>query len=182
MQIYKNSSKFFRSPAHLVRIPPYLPQVAGLAWVPGALEAVSAPGGADGRGTWGAEGRLRTRWGRLEGYLGRWRPFPHQVGPTGGVPGALRAIFAPGDGWWGATRRGKAGKPLRVGHFLTYPSRKTCKTSTGRAFFGLPVEEKPGNLYGSGERRVAGRRVAHNSAAMVPAGCGELAGDMHPKS
>ena len=42
--------------------------------------------------------------------------------------------------------------------------------------FALPVEEKAGNLYGSGEPRVAGRRVAHNSAAMVPAGCGELAG------
>ncbi len=56
-------------------------------------------------GTWGAEGRFRTRLGRQEGYLGRWRPFSHQVGPTGGVPGAVEAISAPG----GADRRGTWG-------------------------------------------------------------------------
>ena len=63
-------------------------------------------------------------------------------------------------------------KPLRVGHFLAYPSRERRKTSTGQAFFGLPVEEKAENLYGSWGSRGAGRRVAHNSAAMVSAGCG----------
>ena len=66
-------------------------------------------------------------------------------------------------------------KPLRVRHFLAYPSRKRRKTSTGRAFLGLPVKGKAENLYGSWGSRGAGRRVAHNSAAMVPAGCGELA-------
>ncbi|MBR0175019.1 MAG: hypothetical protein IJQ22_05905, partial [Bacteroidales bacterium] len=45
----------------------------------------------------------------------------------------------------------------------------------GRVFLGRPVEKNPQNLYGWGGARVAGRRVAHNSAAMVPAGCGELA-------
>ena len=47
------------------------------------------------------------------------------------------------------TRRGKCPKPLQVGRFLPYPSRKTPETSTGRLFFALPVEENARNLYGS---------------------------------
>ena len=47
------------------------------------------------------------------------------------------------------TRRGNRAKPLQVGHFLPYPSRKPGKSSTGRLFFGLPVEFFPQNLYRS---------------------------------
>lgn len=96
MQIYKKSSKFFRSPAHLVRIPSYLPQVAGLGRGPGALKALSAPGG----GGWGQPVKENPQ------NLYRWSVF-------------------------GLTCRGKPGKPLRVGVFLPYPSRKRRKTSTG---------------------------------------------------
>ena len=53
------------------------------------------------------------------------------------------------SGVFGRTRRGKAWKPLRVGHFLPYPSRKSRKTSTGRPFFALPVKKNPQNLYRS---------------------------------
>ena len=47
------------------------------------------------------------------------------------------------------TCRENPAKPLQVGRFSPYPSRKTRKTSTGRALFALPVEENPQKLYGS---------------------------------
>ncbi len=48
------------------------------------------------------------------------------------------------------TCRENPAKPLQVGRFSPYPSRKTRKTSTGRAFFALPVEKMPQKFYGSG--------------------------------
>ena len=61
--------------------------------------------------------------------------------PSRSPPGALRRAFT--------TRRGFPAKPLQVGRFSPYPSRKPRKTSTGRAFFALPVEKMPQKLYGS---------------------------------
>ena len=66
-----------------------------------------------------------------------------------GLPVELSLQNLYGSAIFCLTRRGNRAKPLRVGHFLPYPSRKPGQTSTGRPFFALPVEETGQKLYGS---------------------------------
>ena len=68
----------------------------------------------------------------------------------GGLPVELLPGFLYGSGIFWPTRRTFTRFPLQVGHFGAYPSSFCLVSSTGRAFWGLPVELLPGFLYGSG--------------------------------